>query len=270
MSDFGFQGSSQLVDAANISLSGATPTGVAANTKSAWVELSASTTVETMGFSIAANHSDASAGTQVSLLLDIGIGAAGSETVIVEGIAVDGSHTSEYLISAYIPLHISAGSRVAIRGQASATSENISVKIKLHPKTMAGLTSYQIIESYGVNNADSGGVTVTTPSSGTSAWQEIVASTNSEIKSLGLCFTCTGSASDAIHKTEFAVGAAGSEIVVIPGMSWSYRRTTARSSIMPNLSWLPVHIPAGSRISARTTFGGGSTRSLDVILLGAR
>lgn len=100
--------------------------GATANTKGSWVELSASTTNDARGFTICA-WGDASCDTAVRHHMDVGIGAAGSEQIILADIGVSQlSFRAEMIGFPVGPFWtpIPAGSRVAIRTQCSSASAN--------------------------------------------------------------------------------------------------------------------------------------------------
>ena len=96
--------------------------GASANTKGSWVELDASTAnaVNFIGLSISTNETTHS-GTS-GYLLDIGTGAAASETVIIDNIPLlRGSGNDELLPHQFGPfaVDIASGTRIAVRAQSS-------------------------------------------------------------------------------------------------------------------------------------------------------
>lgn len=98
--------------------------GAVANTKGSWTPLVSSTTRNvrafTIVFSTVTNISAIS-----SLLVDIGIGASGSEQVIIPNIPIGFNNGEDKITPARygpISLHIPAGSRISARAQASTTT----------------------------------------------------------------------------------------------------------------------------------------------------
>lgn len=109
--------------------SGALPNvdaGATANTKSAWVELIASTARDAKGFTLC-GWGDASCDTSVRLHIDVGVGASGAEQIIfADAGASQVSYRTELIGLPLGPVWtpIPAGSRVAVRVQCSSTSAN--------------------------------------------------------------------------------------------------------------------------------------------------
>jgi hypothetical protein len=101
--------------------------GSSANTKGSYVQLTAATTSDYNGFFLGLdNQTDPSSGSVGGLywLLDIAVGAAASEQVILPNHCLFGSSVSgialvNNMASPYFPLPIPAGSRIAARAQCS-------------------------------------------------------------------------------------------------------------------------------------------------------
>lgn len=95
--------------------------GATANTKGAYTQIFSSTVKDGKGFSLYV--SGANAGGDAHQLLDLAVGAAGSETIIFADIAV---HTRAYASQGWtlgpIWTPIPAGSRIAMRGQCDFTT----------------------------------------------------------------------------------------------------------------------------------------------------
>ncbi len=113
--------------------------GATANTKGAWAQIAASTAADLCGLMIAvdgAGISSATANATVEMLLDIGVGAAGSEQVIVSNLQLmqqqlsGGANSAWPSFSPLIPVQVPAGSRLAARCQSTsntATQRTIGV-----------------------------------------------------------------------------------------------------------------------------------------------
>jgi hypothetical protein len=109
---------------------GVTLTSGNANVKGAWVELKSSTTNKVVAIVVCFMNSSASS----NFLIDIGVGGAGSEAVIIPDIFYhQGSASYKADGSAYGPLmiHIPAGSRIAARCQANGASKTVSIGLTL-------------------------------------------------------------------------------------------------------------------------------------------
>lgn len=94
--------------------------GGTANTKGAWVELSASTSFDYQGFALGIGSQNNGAPGTFAWLVDVGIGGAGSEQVVIPNLilrdrgGISGSHE-------WFDCPIPGGSRVAGRAQCNGT-----------------------------------------------------------------------------------------------------------------------------------------------------
>lgn len=144
---------------------------VTANTKAtSFTQLIASTNFDAMYVAITVAQSGAS-NTDTSTLMDIAIGAAASETVIIPNLLVGyGSNLSNWTNGRthFFPLYIPAGSRISARTQSVRTSGSQYVFIELWggPRDPASAWAGSVVTDIGTNLADSGGVTVVAGNSG--------------------------------------------------------------------------------------------------------
>lgn len=107
------------------------------NTKGSWTQLTASTTYAIHGLMIGAGIKDTSAAVTFSTLADVGVGAGGSEVVLIPNYRVVINNTDELYpsFSPIYPVNIPAGSRLAMRsqsGSSSATQATRSVDFVLY------------------------------------------------------------------------------------------------------------------------------------------
>lgn len=241
--------------------------GATANTKGSYVEVLASAAYDAQGFFIwtqKAGHSDA------DVLLDIAIGAAASETIIVNNLMGAGSGNGE-CTQYYIPIPVPAGTRVSARAQSTGVSDHSKVGLCLasgHPGGWSG----GIVTTYGANTADSGGVSVDPGATANTkgAYSEYVASTTYDIKALILSIgeQTNFVRSSAGQRADLAVGAAGSEVVVIPDIL--FVQSASGDHFMPKSFHYRTYIPAGSRIAlrAQSSTNDAADRLFDTIIYG--
>jgi hypothetical protein len=95
------------------------------NTKGAWTQITAATTRSHFWGLICVR---AVSGTQ--FLLDVGIGGAGSEQVIVPNLNIRDSSNGDPAMWS-VPLRIPSGTRVAMRAAAATGSSNVSANLVL-------------------------------------------------------------------------------------------------------------------------------------------
>lgn len=246
--------------------------GTTANTLGAWVEIEDATPEEFHGFWMSVMNFDTSAR---SFLVDIGIGAASSEQVILpqvffshgSGTAAGGS------IFFFVPLLIPKGSRVAARNQCTIVSGTTRVAIhgqRPHPywPTPCGRAT-----TYGANTSTSAGVEL--DAGGTAnqkgAWVEVVASTSNRINLLLVDLQVDAHTGDSYgFQLDVAVDAGSSTWVTILENIPSKQVQTGEINTPGVHGPFPVCIPAGSRIGARISCSGTvvTSRKLDIVLHG--
>jgi hypothetical protein len=231
----------------------ATPiANTSAHTKGAWEELVASTPAN-VEFLLVEVTSVQSNGANTASLLDLAVGALGSETAIVSNVGVGGAiptgsaGTNKPLI---VPLAVSvpSGSRLSCRIQSVVTGgKTASVSVVGYAERT--LTLPTAVDALGASTATSEGANMD-GASGT--WVEIVASTAQAYRAV----TLVPSVHNAVIATqlityEIGFGASGSEQVI---GTWQATTTTAELVRSENGGWpwfATANIPAGSRIAVR-------------------
>lgn len=101
--------------------------GATANTKGAYVVMSASTTADLAGFFIGFDGSGTPGSVVISISVDVAVGASGSEVVILPDwqfvmVCVSTRRAIYPQSTPFFPIHIPAGSRIAIRASCSSAS----------------------------------------------------------------------------------------------------------------------------------------------------
>ncbi|KKL63177.1 hypothetical protein LCGC14_2177740 [marine sediment metagenome] len=97
--------------------------GGTVNTEGAWVQLVASTANATRAMSFALGGQENTARSDIALLLDIGIGAGGSEQVFVKDYPLRFLAATDLVLPPFagaFPCHIPSGTRIAARAKASS------------------------------------------------------------------------------------------------------------------------------------------------------
>jgi hypothetical protein len=242
--DFPFGGDAQrLTDngALTASTDGTTVTaGSTGSTKGSYAQIVASTAHDAQGFIVQLGN----ASTANGYLVDIAVGAAASEQIIVPDIFVRGP--GEQCNTLYVPLPIPAGTRIAARSQAVNGSATIKCIVHLVGVGQGASEPFQKAENWGAVSASSLGTIVT--ASGTintkGAWAELIAASARDTRHLILLFQ-----SAAAHRflIDLGIGAAASEQVLIPNLFHRGSSSTAATTIVP----VSCSIPAGTRVAAR-------------------
>lgn len=221
--------------------------------KSAWYELEASTDLDATEITVSAHGGSIP---QFGILVDIAVGAIGSEVVVIENLCFGrrainaGGET--YNLAASIP----KGSRISVRLQASSAG---TVSLKLGMFLFGGPYKGHS-KTYGADLSISNGTLVRsgTPSGTKGSWIEFCASTEGQVVDLRFMFQ-PGSNSSLTTSTflvDIAVGPIGSEIVLCADIPLS-----ASSSVdifQPSIVYLPCSIAKGERISVRSASSIGN------------
>jgi hypothetical protein len=140
--------------------------------KSGWVQLTASTgSFDSYGILINFNSNSASNASR-NTMADIGIGAAGSEIVVIENLICAGAST--YVVGFnqwyFFPLLIPAGSRLAIRAQSSVTTAfRCYIQCLQAPLNPSAIRKGSFVETIGAGTVP-GGTAVTAGTTAEGAW----------------------------------------------------------------------------------------------------
>jgi hypothetical protein len=231
------------------------------NVKGSWVELTAATTSEISWIEV--TLSDNSAGGR--WLVDIGVGAASSEQVLIPNLHYDHGGGSQGYVTYSFPIAIPRGTRVAARAQTSITSATNSIKINIIGVSSSFLFSSPLglVQDMGTVTATSGATSVdpggTADTKG--AWVELISATTR-----GMSWLSVSLGHDLVLITaslrwlvDIGVGSAGNEYVVMPNMFCNMN--SGNDVFMGRGHSLPIHIPAGSRISARAQCSANTATS---------
>jgi len=230
-----------------------------ANTKGEWVEVIASTSVAADVIRlIATGTGTSSAGN--GALFDVGVGSSGAETVLVANVAV-----AYHCGPIEIPIAVAAGTRLAVRWQSSRTSAGAAtVGIRLLANPANTVRSAATIDTIGADTATSAGVSL----AGTSnVWVEVTASTARAYRGVVVCPTSLdgGLAAGNFLAVDVGVGSSGAETAHLASAVY-VTQGSETITLTEGSTYMPVDIPAGSRIAARYIENGANNFS--VVLLG--
>lgn len=238
-----------------------------ANTKGSWAEVFSSTSRNAHLLRIYINRGGTTA--DRDHLIDIGIGAGGSEQVVVANLLCSFNTPVQgwYLD---IPITIPAGSRVAIRTQSSDGGAVVALNFYLLSTGFRNANGLQDSLTYGANTGDSGGVSIDPGgvSNTKGAYSEITPSTTRPIRTLLVCFGHQNNAlmADRDIAMDIAIGAAGSEQIIIADV----RGQSDNDDNFVGPTMFPIYIPAGTRLACRaaTNTTDATDRLFDIVLIG--
>lgn len=217
-----------------------------AHTKGAWTQMIASTAAnaDVLIFQVAC----AVASTDTATLVDIGIGASGSEVVIIPNLAVGGADQNG-LWFVILPIKIPSGSRLAVRSQTVRTGGiNIPARVVLQQSRSYDFAP-TALDVIGTSTATSEGVASVTDN----VYVELTSSSTNIYSSVILVPSLTAiSTGNANTLVDLAIGASVSEIVV---NSFRLSVTSSEGCYFRNPAGLPGFatgpFPVGTRFAAR-------------------
>jgi hypothetical protein len=223
-------------------------TAGAANTKGSYTQLTAATANDACWIGVTI---DGESGTATSLV-DIAVGAAGSEKVIINNLVAQADFTDRAPSFFHFPCAIPAGTRIAARSQSATASAAAAVSVHLFDG------AFTMIEGSG--GVDSIGA-VTTTSCGTQITASGSTNTKGAYVSLGITTRdymglCVGmdqennTASTYSFLLDISIGASGSQKDIIPNLAGRFKMSD--SNFAPS-SWGPffIPIPANTNLWAR-------------------
>lgn len=245
--------------------------GSSNNTKGAWTQLLASTAFDAHAMLLVFNDPDAS----FNGLVDIGIGAAGSERVLLPDLYIR-TETNKFVGRLMVPVAIPAGTRLSARLQADSTIRVIDVGATLFARGFLPPYGFQRGEVYGVFVSSTSATSVDPGATANTkgAWAQITGGisgvTTRPIRYLIAFISPHDGAQlqDNGWLVDFGIGASGQEKVLIPNIP-----CTSDNGDEPEHQQylcLPCHIPAGARIACRaqSTSTDASDRIIRVALYG--
>lgn len=231
------------------------------NTKGSWVQLAASTPFDSDLLMLQYQCS----GNTASALMDIGIGGAGSEVVLVPNLVIESQAVYIYCLGYNIPVSIKAGTRVAVRIQATIGSSDFYIKAQFAATN--GAIPAQTATDYGADTGTSRGTIVQCAVTANSygSWYQIIASCK-EMRFAVVQLQCDANNGDQDFHFRLGVGGAGVEQIVIPDV-YGLAGDPTIAGIQPTSLVVPLRLAAGTRIAgqARSSAGG---LNIDTTVLG--
>lgn len=233
------------------------------HTAGAWTEIDASLSEDASAVGYQLSTVTAASATNSSTLMDIGVGAAGFETVWA-------TVSIGYSSAAYrhqIPGFIAAGTRVSFRIRSAIASLNVQPRFYF---AAAKATTFGAPVTYQADTATSRGLALAVPGSTNTkgAWTEMVASTATDLAALHATVQANGSTAMGTGGVlvDIGTGPPGSETVIIPDLYYLGATTENYQALSPTT--YGVDIPAGTRIAARYA-RSHTGNPVDLILVGA-
>jgi hypothetical protein len=229
------------------------------NTKGSYTELIAATTYESFGVMVQLAGLQTTASTNQRCLVDISIGAAGSELVLIPdltcGNVADYAAASSGAVYYYFPIYVPAGVRVSARCQASTGGDIVNVAVRLFQNLTGTQWVGSRVTAYGVDAANSRGTSHTPSQNSYNTATELTSSTTNPIRYMQLGFDLLSDTTGATSSHLVRIGYTATPIYVASELP--VKESTTIEAVMFTdanfiLSQMRFNIPAAQslRISA--------------------
>lgn len=214
------------------------------NTKGSFVQLISSTTYTFGGLLIVLGGANTSGR---GFLVDIAIGAAASEQVIIPNLYYYSQQDST-LCHAYVPIMIPQGSRISARCQSTTASNNVRVNVI----GVSGEGLARDAVTYGADTANTTGTTVSSGSGSNNkgSWTQLTSATTRAHEWGIFCVRASGNSQ---YLFDLGIGGSGSEQLLVPNMN-----VRDSSSGDPAIYSFPLRIASGTRVACRSASATGS------------
>lgn len=242
------------------------------NTKGSWVQLNAATAYDMNMFWIFLENPSVN---NSGYLIDIGIGAAASEIVLIANIPYGCPSNSSGIIGIPCPVAIPAGTRISARIQGATASCTISAQVVGCDGMADEPAGLGAPKTYGALTASSQGTLIDPGGTANTkgSYAQITASTTYDIGAVAIIIDnqqtlCAGSL-----LFDLAVGAAASEKIVLGNIPITIGNGNVGSSggFYGNpVSFKRCKIPAGTRLSlrAQSSNNGAGSRKFGATVIG--
>lgn len=244
---------------------------VTAHVKGAYTTMVASTAFNSDGILV---HAMCGAGGGTSwAFVDVAIGATTAEQDIIPNLFVAQGQAAPK--SFYFPIPIPAGTRISARYQGNI-SGSAPLDVTVYPVTGDFYLNHaQRVVSWGATLATTRGTTIDggVTANAKGAYVQLSASTECDVSEIIIATggTGTAAAAGAHFLVDLAIGAGGSEQIILPNLWFRVGSASSGFSPLPEVVGpLPVAIPAGSRVSARcqSSSNVAGDRTLDLVVHG--
>lgn len=219
-----------------------------------------------------------SGSTGTAVAVDVGCGAGGSEIEIVPNLSCSAFNVC--VATYFLPLAIPAGTRLAARASSNVLSDSCTMQVLLFDDAYGSAGAGSSVDNYGFFTSLNIGTQVDAGGAANlkGPYFQIVASTTNDISGFFLAYdtqNLSGSASVTAIAwlLDISIGAAASEVVILPNLSMAGYFQTTSTEIFNNTSpYYAIPIPAGTRIAARAQCSSAVTpeRFLGLTFWGVR
>lgn len=230
-----------------------TADGTTAHVKGPYTELIAATARPSYGIMIALGNVGTVASTNTRMLVDIAVGAASSEIVIIPNLIAGQACASNSANGSpnnyYFPIHIPAGVRISARCQTLALSDTVHVQVRLIEGQIPGKWYGSRVTAYGANTGNSTG---TSHSHGNGAYNtttQLSAAIANPIRAMQVGIDLLADTTAVTKRGHLRIAAGSSINYIVTDLPFRETTTLENMDFMETnflLSHMGFNIPAGS------------------------
>lgn len=240
------------------------------NSKGAWTQLLASAPSDVCFILFSIFFYDGSAG-EFSVAVDVGVGASGSETMLIPNLIGQLLGVSSTAVTYAFPVSIAKGTRIAARYQASNGSSLVpSVMLITFDGAFTQMEGCAGADAVGFSAASTLGAAITAGGSGAGAntkgsYAQLTAATTRDY--LGFVVGMDSQNANPVSQflLDIAIGASGSEQIIVPNLQSYFSSLSGTTGTSADFTpvFIPITIPSGTRIAARCQgYEGGTSIGL--------
>jgi hypothetical protein len=247
-----------------------------ANTKGNYTTLVAATSYASYGIMVQLAGLQTTASTNQRCLVDIALGAATAEVVIIPNLTC--GNVSDYVAASnvgasyYFPIYIPAGVRVAARCQASTGGDIVNVAVRLFQRPTGAEAWYgSRVTAYGADTTNSRGTSVTPAQNAFTTVTQITSSTTYPVRYLQIGYDLLSDTTAASSRmlAKIYIGNATSTLADMLPLKES---TTIESVYFTDanfiLSQLRFNLPAASDLRVAISRDAATPEARGVVLYG--
>jgi hypothetical protein len=233
--------------------------------KGAWSQLIASTAGNST-YIIVEVGGNATAATDNSGLLDIGIGASGSETAIINNVPINGATAGVARVpfAFGVPIKIASGTRIAARFQSLVSSKTATVLVRVFDM---GDYAYAptTVDTIGADTAASTGISM---SGASGTWVQMTSSTTNAYKAFVVIGSWGGGTVVDNIRVQYTLGVGASASETELGSMQFQTVNDETCGIEGGAFPVPIAatVAAGSRLAIKHNISANSTRYRAVVL----
>lgn len=250
------------VGAANAELGTSVTAAGSAHTKGSYTTLIASTGYAAFGIMVCVGNVGTAASTNTRTLVDIAIGAASSEVVIIPNLLAGQAGASNSASSEpnvyFFPITIPAGVRISARSQSLAASDTVHVQVRLFQWRIPGKWYGSRVTAYGPDTATSSGVSHTHGNGSYATTTQITAASTNAVKYMQVGVDLGTATTGTTKRGVMRIAAGSSTNYVIDGLPIKESTTLEAMQFMNAnfiLSHMMFNLPAGSYLGVGADMG---------------